>query len=110
MTKHAAAGAAGISRVTLWRMIQSDATFRNAVEMAEDVAEARKTVVVTRAADEGNWTAAAWWLERRRTEQYGKRIAVDVSMRDEVTRLAAELGIDVDEAIAEAERVLAEAR
>ena len=109
-TRRAAAGAAGISHTTLYTMLREDLPFRAAVERAENVAEARATSLVLKTAYEGTWTAAAWWLERRRPDDYGKRIAVDVSIRDEVTRLAAELGIDVDEALAEAERVLAESR
>lgn len=109
-TRRAAAGAAGIGHSQLYRMLAADGTFRDAVERAENVAEARATSLVIKAAYEGTWTAAAWWLERRRPDDYGKRIAVDVSIRDEVARLAGELGIDVDEAIAEAERVLAESR
>lgn len=109
-TRRAAAGAAGIGHTTLYRMLDADRTFRDAVEKAEDVAEARATALVVEAAYKGNWTAAAWWLERRRPDDYGKRVAVDVSIKDEVARIASELGIDADEAIAEAERVLAEAK
>jgi hypothetical protein len=109
-TRRAAAGAAGISHTTLYRMLDASVTFRDAVEKAENLAEAKATTLVVKAAYEGNWTAAAWWLERRRPDDYGKRVAVDVSIRDEVAKLASELGIDVEEAIAEAERVLAESR
>ena len=110
MTRRAAAGAAGIGHTLLYEMINRDRTFADAVKMAENVAEARATSLVLKAAYEGTWTAAAWWLERRRPDDYAKRLVVDVSIRDEVARLAAELGIDVEEAIAEAERVLAEAK
>lgn len=90
--------------------MDADATFRDAVERAENVAEARATTLVVKAAYEGQWTAAAWWLERRRPDQYGKRLSVDVNIRDEIAKLAAEYGVDADEAIAEAERILAGAK
>ena len=109
-TRRAAAGAAGIHHATLYRWMDADATFRDTVEKAEDVAEARATSIVAKAAYEGTWTAAAWWLERRRPEQYGRRLAVDVSIKDEIAKLAAEYGVDADEAIAEAERILAGAK
>lgn len=109
-TRRAAAGAGGIHHATLYRWMDGDATFRDAVEKAENVAEARATTLVVKAAYEGTWTAAAWWLERRRPEQYGRRLAVDVSIKDEIAKLAAEYGVDADEAIAEAERILAGAK
>lgn len=108
-TRRAAAGAAGIHHATLYRWME-DATFRDAVEKAEHVAEARATSLVIKAAYEGQWTAAAWWLERRRPDDYGKRLSVDVSIKDEIAKLAAEYGVDADEAIAEAERILAGAK
>ena len=109
-TRRAAAGHAGIHHATLYRWMDADATFRDEVEKAENVAEAKATVLVQKAAFEGQWTAAAWWLERRRPEQYGRRVAVDVSIKDEIAKLAAEYGIDPDEAIAEAERILVAAK
>ena len=48
------------------------------VKKAEADAEAYYVGRVKHAADDGTWTAAAWWLERRRTDTYGKRIAHDV--------------------------------
>lgn len=58
----------------------------------------------------GQWTAAAWWLERRKWQDYGRheRVEVTLDVRKEAERLAAELGIDSADAIAEAERILAE--
>jgi predicted DNA-binding transcriptional regulator YafY len=109
-TRRAAASAADVHHATLYRWMDADATFRDAVEKAENVAEARATTLVIKAAYEGQWTAAAWWLERRRPDNYGKRVAIDVSIRDEIAKMAAEYGVDADEAIAEAERILAGAK
>lgn len=90
--------------------MEADATFRDMVERAENVAEARATTLVVESAYKGNWTAAAWWLERRRPDQYGRRMAIDVSVRDEAQRIADELGVNADDVIAEAERILADRR
>jgi len=104
-TKEAAAGAANISRVTLWRMIQADETFRNAVQKAEDFAESRAVHYVVDAMPK-EWQAAAWWLERRRPAQYGRRMIVDMSIRDEAQRLAAKYGLDPDALMRDAEELL----
>lgn len=109
MTRRAAAGAVGISHTTFYTMCE-DVTFLAAVEKAEAEAEARYQGLVARAAeDPKTWQAAAWWLERRRHQDYALRAKVDmtVDIKVEAERLATEYGIDADAAIAEAERVLA---
>lgn len=110
MTRTAAAGAAGVTRATFYRWLD-DETFRDEVEKAESQAEAAYTFVVATAAPK-NWQAAAWWLERRRYQDYARRDSLEVKMdlRAEVTKLAAELGLDPDAAIAEAESLLASRR
>ena len=81
-TRTAAAAYAEVDRVNLWRWIEDDATFRNAVEKAEADAEARFVGQIVKAAHDGTWTAAAWWLERRRREHYGKQERVEVTGAD----------------------------
>lgn len=81
-TRTAAAAYAEVDRVNLWRWIEDDATFRNAVEKAEADAEARFVGQIVKAAHDGTWTAAAWWLERRRRADYGKQERVEVSGPD----------------------------
>jgi Transposase len=51
---------------------------------------------VAKAAAEGTWTAAAWWLERRKHQDYGRRERVDmtIDLRREAERLAAANGLD----------------
>lgn len=104
-TKEAAAGFANIGRMTLWRMIQANETFRDAVQKAEDFAESNAIRFVV-AAMPDNWQAAAWWLERRRPAQYGRRVAIDLNIREEAIRLAAEFGGDADTLIRDAEEIL----
>ena len=112
MTRRAAYGAVGISKTTFYRMLDQDAdgTLRDLIEKAEADAEARYSGLVARAADEPkNWTAAAWWLERRRHEDYARREKVEmtVDVRTLAAQIAEQAGLDADEVLAEAERILA---
>ena len=119
----AAAGHAEVSQATVYRWLGADARFRDAVKRAEAGAELRFTTTIADAAmghpaeydDAGQlirpevksaWQAAAWWLERRRREDYGQRVGVSVNVRERAQAIADELGLDVDELIAEAERIV----
>ena len=48
----------------------------------------------------GWWTAAAWWLERRKNGDYARHDKLDmqIDIRKEAERLAAEQGLDADAA------------
>lgn len=108
-TRRAAAAAGDISEDTLARWAATDAEFRGAIEKAEAEAERRFLARVAAAADDPKtWTAAAWWLERRRADEFGRheRVDLNVDMRREAERLGAELGLDPDEIMAEAERYI----
>lgn len=72
MTYRLACGYVGISEATLYRWLQEaeikagpQREFRDAVKTAEALGAAHSLAVIHRAAEEGNWTAAAWVLERR---------------------------------------------
>jgi len=75
-TRTAAAAYAEVHRDTLYEWL-NDPTFSDAVEKAEADAEARFLGQIAKAAADGTWTAAAWWLERRRGDAYGKRERID---------------------------------
>jgi len=104
-TRQAACFYAGISDETLANWMRRSLEFLERVKKAEADAEVRMVAQVARAAQEGTWQAAAWWLERRRPEDYGRRDRVEVTLRREAERLAGELGLQVDELIREAERL-----
>lgn len=111
MTRRAACAAAGFSKTTLYRMLDNDAdgTLGTAIEKAEGEAEATYTAIIAKAtADPKNWTAAAWWLERRRNADYARRDKVEMSidLRTLAARVAEESDLDPDAVLAEAERVL----
>ena len=110
MTRTAAAGACEVHYSTMARMVERDAEFRVAVENAEAWAESRFSAIVARAAeDPKNWTAAAWWLERRHYQEYARRDRIDVriDVKAEAEKLAEGLGLDADTVLAEATAILA---
>ena len=53
--------------------------FREAVQNARAEAEARNVALIQRAANEGTWQAAAWFLERTAHARWGRRASVEVS-------------------------------
>ena len=108
-TRRAAAAMGGIHYTTFYEWMHNDATLTNAVEIAEQEAEAFFTAAVTRAAqDPKTWTAAAWWLERRKYADYARRDKVEmtIDIRKEAERVAADLGLDPAEVLAEAEAIM----
>lgn len=112
MTRRAACASSAIALRTFYRMLENDAdgTFGSLIEKAEGEAEATYTALVAQAAMvPKNWTAAAWWLERRRNQDYARRDKVEMSidLRTVAARIAEESGLDPDAVMAEAERVLA---
>lgn len=106
-TRTAAAAYAGIRRETLWKWIEASDTFGNEVQKAEADAELRHVANIVRAGQEGNWTASAWWLERRRYADWGRKDTADLA--DAVRALARARGLTEEEtanAVAEAEAYL----
>lgn len=109
---------AGITYATFRRwMVQGEQAksgkfrdFYDAVKEAEGRAVVGWLAKIERAANEGNWQAAAWKLERRYPEDFGRRdrISITHSVHEEARRLAEQYGLDPDEVIAEAEAILAE--
>ncbi|MFY9125354.1 MAG: hypothetical protein WAO32_00115 [Defluviitoga tunisiensis] len=53
--------------------------FYDTVKKAEKDAIARNVALIQRAAQEGNWQAAAWWLERKYFEDWGRKDKLDLS-------------------------------
>lgn len=85
MTRRAASGYAGFGKSTLYRMLANDpdGTLGTEIEKAEAEAEATYSAIVAQAAaDPKNWTAAAWWLERRHPADYAKRERVEMTGKD----------------------------
>jgi hypothetical protein len=101
------ADGAGIDRDTAYRRRQRDPTFMAAWTQAEadavDVLEAEARRRALTVSD----NLLMFLLKAHRPERFRETIRID--LRREAERLAAELGIDAEAAIAEAERLVAEA-
>jgi transposase len=102
---------AGISPDTLTRWRDQYADFAEQIKKAEGAATVGWLTKIEDAATNGNWQAAAWKLERRYPDRYGRKDRVDITMtvRQEVERLVAAGVIEPDEveaAVAEAEAIV----
>jgi hypothetical protein len=64
---------AGISYETFRRWSRENLAFHDAVKEAEGKATVGWLAKIEKAASDGNWTAAAWKLERRYPNDYGRR-------------------------------------
>lgn len=73
-TRRAACAFAGISEDTLANWLRRHSDFAEAVKKAEGDAEVRNVAIISRAAQQGTWQAAAWWLERRYPHDYGRSV------------------------------------
>jgi transposase-like protein len=112
-TRRAAAAVGQINPSTLYEWMNHDPTLTDSIERAEAEAEAMFTAAVSRAAqDPKTWTAAAWWLERRKYQDYARRDKVEmtVDLRKEAEALAGELGLDPAAVMAELDGILKASR
>jgi hypothetical protein len=71
-TRRASCIYAGISESTLADWIERYPDFRELVEKAEADAEMRMVSIIQSTA-QTTWTAAAWWLERKRKVDWAQR-------------------------------------
>ena len=76
--------AAGVSRTSFYRWMARGREaksgvyrdFWDSIEKAESEAEAFHVANIAMAAKQGTWQASAWWLERVRSERYGKKQSI----------------------------------
>lgn len=104
----ASAQAAGVDWSTAYRARKREPRFNEAWEAAEnealDLLEARAMQLALG----GDSHMLIFLLKTRRPEKFRDRVDVRVdTVRDSAERLAAHLGVDVGELLAEAERILA---
>jgi hypothetical protein len=78
---HIAASLAGINRSTYYRWLelgegsaakQPYKEFRDTVKEAEASAEVANVALIRQAAQNGTWQAAAWYLERKHSDRWGR--------------------------------------
>lgn len=105
-TRKAACAASGISDQTFANWQKRYLDFLERVKKAEAEAETAHVENIAHAA-RTYWQASAWWLERRHREDWGRRDQLDVNLRRDAERLAAENGLDAEAIIREAERIVA---
>ena len=110
-TRKTAAAYAGVTDTTLYRWLATKPEFRKSIEKAEADAIAA-SVALIRMAARTQWQAAAWWLERRYSEEWGQKAKVDVKVliEREARRVIEAEGLsedDLPKVISEVERILA---
>ena len=64
-----------------------DSAFSDAVKEAEGYAVVGAMSVIRKSAESGNWQAAAWFLERRYPQQFGRRTTVRPQTQHDAARL-----------------------
>lgn len=93
-TYRAACAYSGISESEFYEWKSECAEFMERITRAENVAEFAYVDVIQECANNGDWKAAAWWLERRRKLEYSARQEVELSGGLRVERKAEELSDD----------------
>lgn len=73
-TKSCAQQMAGIGESTFIAWYNTKPEFKERIDTAEAMAEARYQAIVAKCANDGDWKAAAWWLARRRKKDYAERV------------------------------------
>lgn len=81
-TRTASALYGGVDYRTFDRWMQRYGSFAAAVQKAEADAEVRHVANIAKAAQDGTWTASAWWLERRRHEEWGRKDRHELTGKD----------------------------
>lgn len=79
-TRRASCRYAGISHETFYQWLKDQPDFSDAVEKAEADAEVRHVANIAKAANDGTWTASAWWLERRQPADWGRKDRIDLNL------------------------------
>jgi hypothetical protein len=111
VARRPAAEAAGVAYSTMRKWADDDPAIAARFEQAESEAQVRLLDMVRRTAltaGPNTWQAAAWILERRWPEHYGRkeRLEISVDVMAEAKKIADELGLDVADVVAEAEAIL----
>lgn len=107
-TRRAACLLAGVGQRTFEAWVHRYGGFRDAVEKAEAQAEAAHVANIVKAATDGTWTASAWWLERRRHQDWAKVDRIEIEVRQVAAKLAAATGADPEFLIRRAQQLAAE--
>ncbi len=77
-TRRAASSAGPVHYETMLNWMGRYSSFSDKVEDAENAAELRFTLVLTKAANDGDAASAEKWLKRRRREDWGDNVTIDI--------------------------------
>ena len=102
--EHAAAYG-GISYETFRTWREEFSAFSVAIKKAEAEALVGRLEVIDNAAIDGSWQAAAWWLERKYPDQWGRRDRLELDIKQEAERLAQQYGLEPGQIINLADRM-----
>lgn len=95
-----AASYAGINKTTFYAWLRRGAresrglyhAFSEAVEKAHADSETRDVGLIAKAAADGVWQAAAWRLERKFPDRWGRRDRIDATVKGAITHGHVDLG------------------
>jgi transposase len=79
----------GIHESTFYEWMNTKNEFSDAVKKAEGQAAVGWLAKIEKAANEGEWQAAAWKLERRYPQSYGRK-AIDIRSPKDLSKLSDE--------------------
>jgi transposase len=96
-TYELAAAYAGIAESTFYDWQAKKPEFSEQVKAAEGTAAVGWLARIEQAASAGNWTAAAWKLERRYPEQYGRTVSDHRIIERAIDQLVAEEGLTAEQ-------------
>jgi hypothetical protein len=84
-TRRAAAAYAGVDEETLARWLRDTRkmAFMDSFKKAEADAEVLHVASIAQASKDGSWQASAWWLERRRHQDWRKREEIKLTGSEE---------------------------
>jgi hypothetical protein len=102
-----AATAAGVHRATIYNWQRADPAFFEAWQAAAEDAIERLELEARRRALASSDGLLTFLLRSARPDRYVPRVDVRVDVRREAERIAANLGVDAEALISEAERILA---
>jgi hypothetical protein len=95
-TRKTSAIASGIGETTFYEWMNDKPEFSESIKRAEEEAVARNVAIINKAAQD-TWQAAAWWLERRRRDEFGKndRVEVNATVKDVTALNERELNAEI---------------
>lgn len=107
-SRRAACAFANIGPSTFETWLESQPDFATRVEAAEAYAEVGHVANVFKAANVGSWQASAWWLERRRHREWGRRDRLDLEVKLIAEQIAQRTGADPEWLLKRAEEIAAQ--